>query len=103
MKTGLHSDILFLNYSELNGEGKKKFHCNIPKAERVTWIVAGWLAVVVKVFLSSGSSIIIKTFTIVPLIKPRRAGAGLINTSYSGDYCLFRLNIDSKHPGSILM
>lgn len=54
-------------------------------------------------FLPSGYTIIIKTFTIVPLIKPHREGEGLINTSYSGDYCLFRLNIDSKHPGSIVM
>lgn len=35
-------------------------------------------------------TIIIKTFTIVPLIKPHREGIGLINTSYSGDYCLLQ-------------
>lgn len=35
-------------------------------------------------FLPTGYTIIIKTFTIVPLIKPHREGVGLINTSYSG-------------------
>lgn len=47
-------------------------------------------------FLPSGHTIIIKTSAIVPLIKPHREGAGLINTSYSRDYCLFRPDIDSK-------
>jgi len=54
-------------------------------------------------FLPSGYTIIIKTFTIVPLIKPHREGVALINTSYSRDYCLFSLNIDSKDPGSTVM
>lgn len=75
---------------------KKLFPCNILEQTRLNTarLALTW---------SPPPPPIIKTFTIVPLIKPHRGGVGLINTSYSGDYCLFSLHIDSKHPGSIVM
>lgn len=112
MKTGFHSEIKKKNDTEFNGGWKNIFHCNILKQESLN--VAHLLKESgcfhlelphsrCESFLPSGYTIILKTFTIVPLIKPHREGLGLINTSYSGDYCLFRPNIDSKHPGSIVM
>lgn len=89
MKTGFHSQNLSKKLRWIKRLLRDIFHCDILKQENVECGSEECLSFTRKVFFSRQVyTIIIKTFTIVPLIKPHREGIGLINTSYSGDYCL---------------